>query len=183
MATKNPEILVVNKANSGHGQSCLMGYKMAIEKNAEWIFQIDSDGQCDTNYFEALLKQTETNDIVYGFRKTREDGFKRYLISRVVSLYSFVATGVWVRDANVPYRIMRNKTLANFINTVPNDFNLANILVSVYHSKFFKIKWVNINFKNRSGGTPSVKVSAFSKHGRLLFKQLSDFKFNENGYH
>ncbi|MFM2048452.1 MAG: hypothetical protein RI955_1000, partial [Bacteroidota bacterium] len=108
--------------------------------------------------------------------------FKRYLISRVVTIYAFIATKVWVRDANVPYRLMNRKSLINFIDAVPDDFNLANIIVSVYHTKFFKIKWININFRNRSGGTPSVKVSAFSKHGRKLFKQLSDFKFKEEGY-
>ncbi|MEN9523422.1 MAG: hypothetical protein RL065_1799 [Bacteroidota bacterium] len=182
IASQNPEIKVIDKPNTGHGQSCLFGYKFAIEKKADWVFQIDSDGQCDPKHFPDFVKEANENLIIYGFRKTREDGFSRFIISRVVSLYAFLATGIWVKDANVPYRLMNKKSLMNFIEQVPSDFHLANILVSVYHKKFYKIKWININFRDRSGGTPSVKVSAFSKHGRKLFKQLSDFHFNPNGY-
>ena len=111
--------------------------------------------------------------VVYGFRKTRDDGTKRYLISRVVSLFAYLATGVWVKDANVPYRLMHRSTLENYVNKIPDDFHLANILLSVIQQKFFGIKWVTIHFLNRAGGTPSVKAYSFAKHGIKLFRQLS----------
>ena len=52
LATLYPSIKVVDKPNSGHGQTCVLGYQMAIENGADWIFQIDSDAQCDPQYFE-----------------------------------------------------------------------------------------------------------------------------------
>lgn len=170
--SKEKEVLVIDKENTGHGQTCVYGYNYAIENGAEWVFQIDSDGQCDPKYFQAVLEQTENHKVVYGFRKTRDDGFQRFMVSRVVSIFVFFATGVWVRDANVPYRIMKAELLQKTLDKIPKDFNLANILVSVLLRKQEKIKWINIHFRDRMGGSPSVKTSMFAKHGLTLFKQL-----------
>jgi len=171
-ASRFPQIKVVDKTNSGHGQSCIMGYNLAIEGGAEWVFQMDSDGQCNPAYFAKVVEAGIANKVVYGYRQTRDDGWKRFYISRVVSLFIWLATGVWVRDANVPYRLMHKSALEHIIAEVPNDFHLANILISTYQQDKFGIHWVNIHFDDRFGGEPSVKVSLFAKHGIIMFQQL-----------
>lgn len=172
LAAEIPELKIIDKPNSGHGQTCVQGYKTAIENGAEWIFQIDSDGQCDPKYFEAFVSQANQYKVQYGFRTTRQDGFKRWLVSRVVTWFVWVATGQWVRDANVPYRLMHSSTLASVVNKIPADFYLANILVAVLQQKTTRIHWVNINFRERAGGEPSVKTFTFAKHGIKLYRQL-----------
>jgi glycosyltransferase involved in cell wall biosynthesis len=172
LATLHKELKIVHKTNSGHGQTCMLGYKLGIENKAEWIFQMDSDGQCDPKYFEHFVTKSKEHQVIYGFRKTREDGFKRWLVSRVVTWFVWVATGAWVRDANVPYRLMHKDAIATIITDIPKDFYLANILVAVLQQKKFKIQWVNIHFRERAGGEPSVKTFTFAKHGFKLFKQL-----------
>lgn len=171
---KYPHIRIVDKPNSGHGQTCIYGYKLALENNADWIFQIDSDGQCDPQYFPQVLAETGTHKAVYGRRKTRDDGFKRMVISRFVTLFTYTATGQWVRDANVPYRMIHASLMKNIVNKIPQDFHLANIYVSVLTNKQEKIKWVPIHFRDRSGGSPSVKTFSFVKHGFKLFHQLKE---------
>src|SRR5271170_5756740 len=42
-----PELRVHRHSNRGHGQSCLVGYIEAEKMGAPYVFQIDSDGQCD----------------------------------------------------------------------------------------------------------------------------------------
>jgi len=42
-----PELRVHRHSNRGHGQSCLVGYIEANRTGASWVFQIDSDGQCE----------------------------------------------------------------------------------------------------------------------------------------
>lgn len=169
---KYPQIKIIDKPNSGHGQSCIMGYKLALEDGADWIMQIDSDGQCDPAFFPQFVAMTDKYKAIYGYRKTREDGLKRSLISRFVTLFTYAATGRWVRDANVPYRLIHESIMKNIVHKVPPDFHLANIYVSVVSDKLTPIKWVNINFRDRSGGSPSVKTFSFVKHGFKLFKQL-----------
>lgn len=167
-----PNIQVMDKANSGHGQSCITGYEIALQNGAEWIFQIDSDGQCDPRFFKDVWAQSVQHKAIFGFRRTRDDGFQRFLISRIVSLFTYVATGVWVKDANVPYRLVHRDIMQQVLPHIPRDFHLANIFVSVLVQKNTPIKWVDIHFRDRAGGSPSVKTFSFAKHGMKLYKQL-----------
>jgi dolichol-phosphate mannosyltransferase len=174
-ARKYKEIKIIDKENTGHGQTCVFGYREAIENNAEWIFQIDSDGQCDPIFFKSLWDNKDKFKVIYGYRKKREDGLYRYLISRVVTLVTFFATGVFVKDANVPYRLMHSSTLKELIINVPKDFKLVNILISTVQKSRYGIKWVNIRFRDRYGGSPSVKAYSFIREAVILHKQLNKF--------
>ena len=176
-AEKNTEMLIIDKPNSGHGQTCIYGYKLAIKNGADWILQIDSDGQCDPKYLPTFLKEAENNSAVFGVRKTRDDGFKRVVISKFVRLFIYFATWTWVRDGNVPYRLIHADVMAKIIDRVPVDFYLANIYVSVLVQRNGGIKWTPIHFRNRNGGSPSVKTFSFMKHGIKLFKQLRDVSY------
>lgn len=174
-----PQIKIVNKLNSGHGQTCVYGYKLAIENGAEWILQIDSDGQCDAKYFDDFIKQALNSKAVYGLRKQRDDGMQRVIVSKFVVLFVFASTGFWVKDSNVPYRLIHSSVLKKIVDKVPSDFHLANILVAVLTKKFTPIKWVNIHFRDRQGGAASVKTFSFVKHGVKLFRQLKSATVNE----
>ena len=52
-----PRLEILDRENRGHGQSCLQGYRIARERGVPWVFQIDSDGQCDPRFFEGLWQQ------------------------------------------------------------------------------------------------------------------------------
>jgi glycosyltransferase involved in cell wall biosynthesis len=172
LAAGQPALVVVDKPNSGHGQTCLEGYRLALAQGAEWVLHVDSDGQCDPALFPRLAGEAARHRVVYGFRRIRRDGCLRNVISRGVSLCTFVATGVWVRDANVPYRLMHATTLTDIVDRVPRDFRLANILVAVMQQKLDGIHWVDIHFRRRSGGTSSVNGWGFLKRGIELYRQL-----------
>ena len=172
---KLPNLHVVDKQNSGHGQTCVFGYKMAINHGADWIFQIDSDGQCDPKFFNQFIEinKDNLNINVFGNRVTRDDGYKRTMISKFVTLFTFIATKVWVKDANVPYRLMNIHDLKKVIHKIPEDFYLANICLSVLLKKVNNIHWVPIHFNERRAGVPSVKTFSFIKHGFKLYRQLN----------
>ncbi len=172
LAAQHSTLKIIHKTNNGHGQTCVMGYKIALKNNAEWIFQIDSDGQCDPKYFEQFVALSQQHKAIYGFRNTRDDGYKRWLMSRIVTWFVWLATGTWVRDANVPYRLMHKDVLAPLLSKIPTDFYLANILVAVGQQKKVDIEWGNIHFRERRGGEPSIKTFTFAKHGFKLYRQL-----------
>ena len=177
---KYAEIRVIDKKNAGHGQTCVFGYREALKNNAEWIFQIDSDGQCDPNFFKVFWDERNNHKVIYGCRIRREDGLSRFLISRAVTLVVFLATGVFVRDANVPYRLMHASMLKDVIENIPEDFKLTNILIAAMQKRRYKIKWINIIFRDRYGGSPSVKAYSFIREGVKLHKQLKIFKTFSN---
>lgn len=170
-----PELKVVHKENSGHGQTCVFGYHDAVKNGSEWVFQIDSDGQCDPRYFASLWALRDNYSIIFGERRWRDDGVFRLIASRIVSAVIYITAGVWIRDANVPYRLMRTSVLKSVLNEVPADFRMANILLSVLLEKQLSIKWVPIGFRQRYGGAPSVKKLSFVLQGIYLFNQMRGY--------
>jgi len=167
-----PELYVVDKSNSGHGQTCLCGYYLALSKDAKWILQIDSDGQCDPRFFPKFWAARTHYPVIYGYRKVRDDGLKRFLISRIVSIVTWMGAGTWVRDPNVPYRLMRYEALAKLVNQIPSNFHLVNILLAAFQEREYGIHWVDIHFRQRSRGVSSVKAYSIAVQGYQLFKQL-----------
>ncbi len=166
------ELEIFEHANRGHGQTCRRGYMLALEAKAAWILQIDSDGQCDARYLAEFWQSRLRHKVIYGLRTSRADGELRRYISRIVSLVVFAGTGTWVKDANVPYRLIDRSILADVITKVPEDFYLANVLLTALLQKASPIFWIPIHFRDRFGGSPSVKVSQFAKHGLTLLLQL-----------
>ena len=164
--------MIIHSTNQLHHPAFSSNHWLAVEAGADWVFQIDSDGQCDPRYFPAVWAERANAKAVYGYRKRREDGRMRFFISRIVSVVTLIGNGAWVRDPNVPYRLMHADTLRGLIDEVPTDFHLANILVAALQAKRFGIRWVDIGFRQRQGGVASVKRYAFAKQGWKLFRQL-----------
>ena len=164
----------VRRANRGHGQTCLEGYRIACEEGVPWVLQIDSDGQCDPRYFGALWRQRIGHDVVYGRRVRRLDGWKRVLASALVGVVVRAASGANCVDANVPYRLMRTENLRPLVDSIPPDFDLANIALAV---QLKRAGWheasVPIAFRPRAGGEPSVPLSRFAAKAVELFSQLA----------
>lgn len=172
IAERNPELEVTDQANRGHGASCVAGYRAAIASGADWILQIDSDGQCDPRHFPALWAARHEHCVVFGHRRRRDDGWARWGISRAVSVVGWIAAGTWVRDANVPYRLVRSDLLARALEGFPESFHLANVLLAIRLQRLAGIHWVPIGFRVRHGGTPSIRAGSFLRQGRRLLAEL-----------
>ena len=175
LAQEHPgKILVVDKPNSGHGRSCRHGYELALERSAQWILQIDSDGQCDSTYFPTFWSQREEADCIFGFRSTRGDGLARKLISRGCGMVSSLVAGVNLGDANVPYRLMRNTALSQALQKVPADFDVQNIALTVALKRCAGLRWkyIPIHFRDRQGGINSINIPKIAKMGWTMLNDL-----------
>ena len=167
-------IEVITRANRGHGQTCLEGYRRACIQGVPWVFQIDSDGQCDPSFFSDVWEKRHGHEVVYGYRARRRDGWKRVLASSLVRKVVKISTGADCIDANVPYRMMSTAKLLPLVETIPPDFDLANIALAV---QIQRAGWqetsVPIVFRPRAGGEPSVPLTRFAGKAVELFSQLS----------
>jgi dolichol-phosphate mannosyltransferase len=166
-------IEVVSRANRGHGQTCLEGYRRAYGSGVPWVFQIDSDGQCDPAYFSAVWAARHDREVVYGRRAVRRDGWTRVLASLLVRGLVRVAARVDCRDANVPYRLMSTARLLPVLDTIPSGFDLANIALAVQLKRAgWREATVPIVFRPRAAGEPSVPLIRFAGKALELFGQL-----------
>ena len=149
---KTKKIQIFNFKNSGHGNSCIKGYKIALKQKFDWLFQIDSDGQCDPRFFDKFLKLSGKNDCIFGSRVTREDGSVRLFFSKILSLLIFIKKGVYINDVNVPYRLMHKNILKKCLSSIPKQVALKNAYLTILINKKTKIQYVPINFLKRSYG-------------------------------
>jgi dolichol-phosphate mannosyltransferase len=165
---------ILNQTNKGHGQSCLVGYREACKRGIPYVFQIDSDGQCDPQYFFRFWRQRDKFDVIYGFRSRRDDGWRRIAASWVLRAVLLLSTGVWCVDANVPYRLMKTNFLPEKLKAISTDFFLANVGLAVLLRKDRSIKHgiIPIHFRERYGGEPSVRLGKFGSKAFELMLQL-----------
>ncbi|MCQ2609918.1 MAG: glycosyltransferase family 2 protein, partial [Lachnospiraceae bacterium] len=154
-----PLLEVIDKKNEGHGATVLYGYHYAIDNNADYIFQTDSDGQTDPNEFAEFWENRENYDMVIGHRKGREDGISRVFVTKTLKYVLKLVFHVDVTDANTPFRLMKKDTLAKYIGLIPDGFNLSNVILSViYKKKNLKVKYIKITFRPRQGGVNSINL-------------------------
>lgn len=164
----------ITKINSGHGATVLAAYHYAIDKNADFIFQTDSDGQTLPYEFEKFWRLRNSFDMVIGDRTaTRQDGAFRQFVTFTLRLMLKIIFGVNLADANTPFRLMNASILKNFIGKIPPDYNLSNVLLSVIYAKNnLRIKYLPITFRPRQGGINSIN---FRRIVSIGWRALQDF--------
>jgi dolichol-phosphate mannosyltransferase len=119
LAVKHPEIHVIHEAKkSGLGRAYIAGFKWALERGYEFIFEMDSDLSHDPDeiprFLEAAKKQDA--DLVLG---SRYDGgvrvvnwpLKRLMLSRSAGIYVRVITGMPFTDPTGGYKCFRRRAL------------------------------------------------------------------------
>jgi dolichol-phosphate mannosyltransferase len=174
---------IITQENRGHGQTCLRGYRTAIEREIPFVLQIDSDGQCDPQYFFRFWRRRETCDVIYGNRTRRDDGWRRILASVVLKWTLLLAGGVWCVDANVPYRLMRTTIIGPLLGKIPKDFYLANVALATLLRRQAGVHQasVPIRFRERYGGEPSIPLGKFGNKAWELVTQLQSLKQADPG--
>lgn len=171
---KYSQFIPVTKKNSGHGSTLLFAYNYCMEKNADFIFQTDSDGQTDPGEFWPFWEKRTEKDFIIGARKNREDGFSRVVVTRTLKLLVWLIFGEVVKDPNTPFRLMNAKKLKPIYNIIPADFFLSNVIISMLVVKRKeKYLWLPISFKSRQGGVNSINLKKIMKIG---YKAIADFR-------
>jgi dolichol-phosphate mannosyltransferase len=180
-ADLGPRFEILSRENRGHGQSCLQGYRIAIERDIPHVLQIDSDGQSDPRHFPGFWNLRHEFDVIYG-KRTRMDGGRRVAASLVLRGSLRLLAGVDCIDANVPYRLMNTQACAPMIRSIPAGFFLANVALAVQLRKNPGIRHgsVPIHFPPRRGGEPSVPLRKFAIKALELFRQLKQLEDWEN---
>ena len=130
-----PQLLPLTKPNAGHGPTLLFGYRYALDHGADYVFQTDSDGQTIPDEFWPFWEARHDYDWQTGFRRHRQDGLSRVMVTKTLRLVVFLSFGVWVTDANTPFRLMTASSLAPHLALVPEGYNLTNVLLSVLYKK------------------------------------------------
>lgn len=95
-------------------------------------------------------------------------------IEKLVCLLLRMFFEVRIQDANAPFRLMKADLLKKYIDYLPKDYNLPNIMFTTYFVYYKeKVAFMEITFKPRQSGKNSINVYKIVKIG---WKAMIDFR-------
>ncbi len=174
-----PFLIPIKKKNGGHGDTVLFGYQYALDNEADYIFQTDSDGQTNPAEFEKFWCMRNEYEAIFGHRTKREDGIFRYWVEKILCLILKFQFKVSLPDANAPFRLMKSSYVKRYIDIMPKHYNLPNVILTVmgvYYKD--KVKFEEISFKPRRGGRNSINIKRIFKIGYQALTDFAEIKKN-----
>jgi dolichol-phosphate mannosyltransferase len=163
LAAKHPEIHVLHEQKkNGLGRAYTSGFKWALERGYEFIFEMDCDFSHDPeeipNFLQAASGDGGT-DLVLGSRYTGgvrvlNWPLKRLLLSRCAGIYVWLVTGMPFTDPTGGYKCFRRRAL-QAINLDVVRSNGYSFQIEMTHRLWrdgYKIAEVPITFTERVEG-------------------------------
>lgn len=158
--TNNSQIHLIQRTGKlGLGTAYITGFKWALERDFQFVFEMDCDFSHDPKDVERLLEAAQSNDLVIGSRYI--DGiriinwpFHRLLLSYCASLYTRFITGLNILDVTGGFKCFTRKALESLDldNVISNGYSFQIELNFKIWSKGLKIKEVPIIFTERREG-------------------------------
>ncbi len=161
--------------NAGHGPSVMRGLALA---RAEWVFQIDSDGQFLVADFAKLWEVRDACDLVLGVRASRNDPPHRLVLSRAVRIVTSVLAGRRVRDVNTPFRLLRRSVFHDLQAVLEPETLAPNILIALgAHVRGWRVVDVPVTHLAREGGVSTLREFRLVKFSLRGLLQLVAFRY------
>jgi glycosyltransferase involved in cell wall biosynthesis len=152
-----PCVRVEKKSNEGHGPTILRGYRNAVAESV-WVLQVDSDDEIPASAFPSVWALAGEADAVLGVRVGRQPAMLRLVISKVAAATTRVLFSSPVRDANVPFRLIRSSVLAPIVDRIPLDTFAPNVVISgALGRNGVRLREVEVPFVPRRTGTVSLR--------------------------
>lgn len=177
MRNEFPKLEILENTDRQHGPKVIALYAEAIKNGADYIFQTDSDGQTNPAEFNRFWELRGKYDGIFGRRNERGDGKARAVVENVVCALLRVYFGVRIPDANAPFRLMKAEVVNKYLNKMPSDYNLPNIMMTTYFV-YYKEKtvFIPISFKPRKAGVNSINLPKIFGIGWKALGDFRDFK-------
>ena len=161
LAGAEPRIHVLHRAEKlGLGTAYLAGFRWALDRDYEYVFEMDADRSHDPTHLPEFLRAVENADLVLGSRYL--DGrvtvvnwpMPRLFLSYAANIYARVITGHGLCDATGGFKCFRRRVLeAVDLAAVRSNGYAFQIEMSFRaYRQGFKIKEIPIVFVDRSEG-------------------------------
>ena len=175
--SSDPRVLLVDKANAGHGPTILLGYQQATD--ADWILQIDSDDEMPSAPFKEMWRRRNEADFLIGYRHNRANPWPRKIVTGISRLTVWLLFGSRVKDVNSPYRLMRGPVFRALFMSIPADTFAPNLIISGFVGRTGTSTIdIEVPFEFRRTGTVSIKKWRLLKVAARSFKQTCLYFFS-----
>ncbi len=161
LAKGNPRIHVIHReGKQGLGTAYIAGFRWALERDYEYVFEMDADHSHDPKHLPEFLEAVQDSDLVLGSRYL--DGrvtvvnwpMTRLILSYSANIYARLVTGNKLCDATGGFKCFRRRVLeAIELDSVRSNGYSFQIEMSFRAKrKGFRITEIPIVFVDRTDG-------------------------------
>ena len=161
LAAANPRVHVLHREGKlGLGTAYIRGFRWAIERTYDYVFEMDADFSHDPAHLKEFLKAIEDADVVLGSRYL--DGkvtvvnwpMGRLMLSYCANIYARWITGLRIWDLTGGFKCFRRRVLETIdLSQVRSNGYAFQIEMSVRAwRKGFKFREIPIVFVDRTEG-------------------------------
>ena len=165
----------------GLGTAYIAGFKWALARDYDYIFEMDADFSHDPKYLPAFLAAIEKHDLVLGSRYVPGGGVKnwgllRKFISRGGSLYARTILGLSLRDLTGGFKCFRRQVLESIdLDAVKsNGYSFQMEMTYRARCKGFRICETPIVFEDRTAGKSKMSRKIFLEAVLMVWKLRMD---------
>jgi len=179
LSKENERVHVLHrKKKMGLGTAYIAGFKWALERDFERIFEMDADGSHNPQALNIFLKEAENADLVLGSRYLNGKisvvnwDWKRLILSYGANLYTRLVTGMPFSDATGGFKCFSRAALKKLdLNKLKSDGYCFQIETThKLWRKKLKIKEIPIVFTDRTKGTSKMSGGIISEAFLLVIK-------------
>lgn len=160
LQSKFPNLHMIERTGKlGLGTAYVTGFKWALEREYNFVFEMDCDFSHDPNDLPNLLRTAQESDLVIGSRyingiRIINWPFKRLLLSYGASIYTRFITGITVLDTTGGFKCFTRKALEslNLDNIISNGYSFQLELNYKIWAKGLNITEFPIVFTERRDG-------------------------------
>ena len=168
MAAKDPRVHVLHRPGKhGLGTAYLAGFKWALERSYELVFEMDADFSHDPGHLKEFLKASEDADLVLGSRylggKVTVVNWPmgRLLLSYFANVYARQVTGLAIWDLTGGFKCFRRRVLEAIDLSAVRSNGYAFQIEMTFRAwrKKFRLKEIPITFVDRTEGQSKMNRS------------------------
>jgi len=175
---EDDRIHVIHRAGKlGLGTAYVAGFKYVLERDYDYVVQMDADFSHDPKDVGRLLEAIEQNDLVIGSRYIQGVNvinwpMSRLLLSYFASIYTRVITGMPVMDATGGFKCFKREVLEklNLDKVKSNGYSFQIEMNFKTYKMNFKIKEIPIVFTDRVEGTSKMSKKIVHEAVTMVWK-------------
>ncbi len=161
LSKQEEKVFVLHRQNKeGLGRAYIAGFRWALEKDFDLIFEMDADFSHGPEYIKDFFREIKDHDLVIGSRYISGVNvinwpMMRLLLSYYANVYTRIVTGLPLRDATGGFKCFRKEVLQaiNLDDVRSNGYSFQIEVTMRAWKKGFRIKEIPIVFVDRIIGT------------------------------
>jgi dolichol-phosphate mannosyltransferase len=181
-ATYPVQLNILRRAGKlGLGTAYIAGFKWALERDYDLVFEMDADFSHDPKYLPAFIAMSASHDLVLGSRYVpgggvRNWGMIRQFISRGGSFYARTILGLSIRDLTGGFKCFRREVLKNIgLDQIKsNGYSFQIEMTYRAACKGYRIGETPIIFEDRTAGKSKMSRKIFLEAITMVWRLRLD---------